>query len=779
MLEKYAIFAEEILLKSIMIEYIAKENGITLKEHTYKVIKQVETILTNAGITDDNIIKLSKVAAAIHDCGKTAKSFQKYIKNPNVLNDETEFYRHNEIAFGLIDLIVDKNYGIFNNNLSDLVKFVSLYHHAPYNMTPCHLNTLYSLDEIHDISAYYNELFKECEINDIVLFRVDIDEDEFDECGILVGNVNTFRFINSEDTTDSMLKLKYFEIIFNVVRYSDLIASGENSFNTQRYNWNITHKSFVFPSYYDKDRWNEQCEVADKAFDSNITLLSATMGWGKTFSGANFLLHSTERGFWVCPDNSLAISTYESLVRTLKECGVSNVRIALLLSGNWVENNWGGQDIKISDCDIIVTNIDTYVNGLTRNARKEISYEALFSNCIFDEYHEYAFTTSPLLSRFLTIINARKMMNKKTLLLSGTAINKGYINVENVIEAGLKQEAAKKVKICFLSAKDYYSHYLNTPNSIHIFSRIETSQNNFENCEMDLCYHSLFDDEDSKTQIKTILSHNGKNSKLTPLTLSSTPVCSRGMDMSFQNGFLINPTPHMIEQLIGRLGRWDISIVGTLYIVIDDRKSELFIYQETKAWENYYSKYIEHLKAQISDVPISLYDLRNIRVNFFENNTDKNISYKKFIRNNLIQSLNLLSQIQFTKGSSIGGKATDAKHIKDGVDIRGNTMSRFFAVQKDDKPFGTLSGPINIQSYRFGGNDFNRLRNNGDIIRNIIKYFKKNPDIATKYGIKDISKRKPDKLYEYLMIKAKCSDTPFPLLCNYGYNSKIGFHNEY
>jgi hypothetical protein len=206
--------------------------------------------------------------------------------------------------------------------------------------------------------------------------------------------------------------------------------------------------------------------------------------------------------------------------------------------------------------------------------------------------------------------------------------------------------------------------------------------------------------------------------------------------MSFTNAFLINPTPEMIEQITGRTGnRWDFSVIGKLYIVLDYRKTELFIYKETNSWEKYYSKYIEHLRSKINNAPISTFDLKNIRINFFEKNSDKQISYKRIVQNNLRKGLELLSKIVFTDGSYIGTQELDSKHIKDGADVRGDALTRFFAIQIEGEPFGVLSGPINIPSYRFGGEDFINLYN-GDIIANIKRYFRDNSDIAKKYNIK-------------------------------------------
>lgn len=757
-------------------EFLAKSNGITLMEHSIQVVKQVEEILSHEGITDETIINLVKIAAAIHDCGKTSHYFQNYL----TIGGNDNFPRHNEIGFGLIEFIVDKEYGMYKNDKhkTDLIRYVTLYHHKPFNEEKW-LNDLFSdNNEINKISKYYNNIFKKCGIDNIVRCKENISEDEFEECDIQVGTENTFSFIKLNNIKDSQDNLAVFQNVFNIVRFADYIVSEGYEFNPYRKNPNITNLNLVMPSHFDKKRWDEQCSVADKAFGKILSLIPATMGWGKTLCGINYLLHSNKKGFWVCPDNALCIATYENICTTLKECNISNLNVCLLLSGTWEKCNWENNGINISDADIIVTNIDTYVNGIFRNSRKEISFESLFSNCIFDEYHEYALTSTPLLPLFLASINARRGMNNvKTLLLSGTAINKGYVGLEedDVINAGENLEKEKKTEIIFLTASDYYKNYINTPNSVHIYTRIKSCQDSFDNGDMDYCFHSLFDDNDTTGIIDDIMVHNGKNAKLKASSVSSTSVFSRGIDVSFTNAFLINPTPEMIEQIIGRTGnRWDFSVIGKLYIVLDYRKTELFIYKETNSWEKYYSKYIEHLRSKINNAPISTFDLKNIRINFFEKNSDKQISYKRIVQNNLRKGLELLSKIVFTDGSYIGTQELDSKHIKDGADVRGDALTRFFAIQIEGEPFGVLSGPINIPSYRFGGEDFINLYN-GDIIANIKRYFRDNSDIAKKYNIKNLKKWKDRNLINNLIKQAKSSETPFPLLCNYKYTRKKGF----
>ena len=137
------------------------------------------------------------------------------------------------------------------------------------------------------------------------------------------------------------------------------------------------------------------------------------------------------------------------------------------------------------------------------------------------------------------------------------------------------------------------------------------------------------------------MQHNGKNAKKSKSKVSSTSVFSRGMDVSFSNCFIINPTPLMIEQITGRSNRWNRNKeCGNIYIVIDNDKNELVIYKKPIAkedmWNKYYLPYIEYLKTNIvNGSEISIYQLKEHRINFFENETTKLLN--KLIRNNLTE----------------------------------------------------------------------------------------------------------------------------------------------
>lgn len=750
-------------------EYLGKSNGTTLREHSIEVSKLSEFLLKESGITDEKLINITKVSALLHDIGKTASFFQKNIGNQE---DLKKYPRHNEIGFALLKVLIDYDYGFYNDRKwSELIQYITLYHHTPFNINS-YLNEYFNNNQLNEISDYFNNLLSEHGLSEIVHLKKDVDIDDDD---ILIGNTKTFDFIRSKEglNKENIDRLKYFEIIFNIVRYADLIVSGEYNFNQCRPNPDVTYNNLTMPSYFDKERWNEQCDIAKQAYINNMTIVDATMGWGKTICGVMYLLHSNKKGFWVCPDNTLAQATCNNIKNDLAEIGENNIKVSLVLGGKWEENN-------IEDADIIVTNIDSYVNGIFRNSRKTMSYEALFSNTIFDEYHEYITYDNPIIVRFKTIIEARKLMNNvKTLLLSGTAVNKGYIDVDNVIIAdktGLDKK--RKMDINFVEKKDLPNLYKILEDYFTINTRIKAAQENYDTYNMNYCFHSLFDEKDLTRIIDEIYKHNGKKAMEKPCNVSTTSVYSRGLNLSHKACSLINPMLFMIEQAFGRTGhRWNPEIIAEMYPTISDDPKDTAIYKSFKkyktenVWDKFYKPFLLHIKKEFNGKIISAYDFKQFREQYAEETK----LYKKLFLFNARKGLEELCQIEFSKGSPITEKKDDIQHIKDKIDVRGNSLNRFFIFKKDDD---TMTEPMILSYYNFDNNynDFSFILHTR-IIDEVIRYFEKNDKERERYGLQPMKryKGKEIKLFNILIDKAKSSEFPFPILCDFICDSNKGF----
>ena len=770
---------------------LAKSDGTTLKQHTIDVVNSTKDCLR--GKVSDKILKIAMVAAAIHDCGKTMPSFQEYIKlNDDERSAKDNAYdgpRHSEVGYAFLYYMLDKEKSVIIRDPKELecVMCTTLYHHSLSNNDEIKFNEIYNdAAYLNKIADYYNAIFKECKIDDLICFKNNITDDILSE-QMLSLDININLLNNFRGDFERIEFLKIYEIVFTVVRYVDLVLSQGKTINEERYNNIVTDEDFIIPSFFDAKRWEDQCDAANKCFNNDgPSILSATMGWGKTICGANFLLKSNKRGYWICPDNALAISTYNSLIDVLRNCGLSHQRIALLYSGNWQANNWGGDKVSIDDVDIIVTNIDTYVNGIIRNSRKDITYEALFSNSIFDEFHEYALMDSPLLMRFLTCLNARNEIKNggKTLLLSGTAFKKGFVNIndENVINKGYEMESNKKININFITPEEYKKIYLTVKNSVHVCTSIKNCQTNYDDGNVDICFHALYDDEDLNEISNNIIYHNGKNAlEIDNTTVTSTSIISRGMDISYQNAFLINPTPFMVEQITGRLNRWNIERVSNLYIIINDREAGIYRfnkknkkYTNNNVWDKMYKPYLQKLKNEYNKREISISELKDFRKRNFDE-----IYLTKLVQTNKIESLKTYIEMKFTKGSYIDNNRSKTKVTKDGVDVRGESYNRFFIFYKD-KENEKYTGPINIQEHHFNESDihngYNNIKSKEMVFDNIKRYFERNQHLLEVYNITldKLSKMKNETMFEWLLNKAKSSDTPFPLLSDYSYDKKIG-----
>ena len=63
-------------------------------------------------------------------------------------------------------------------------------------------------------------------------------------------------------------------------------------------------------------------------------------------------------------------------------------------------------------------------------------------------------------------------------------------------------------------------------------------------------------------------------------------------------------------------------------------------------------------------------------------------------------------------------------------------------------------------------------------MRDVVKYFKENPEEMKKYNITIRKNTNIDTLCDRLLRLSKCSDTPFPILNGLKYNSKKGVHKK-
>lgn len=762
--------------------YLAKSDGTSLFDHSCAVCDTAIDILDDAGVIDDTLRRAVEIAALSHDIGKTMQGYQDYITDPNSENGEiyTEKYpRHNEVSAALFHSMIN----VFGPNIMSVIESAIRYHHTNKKIE-IPLSDLYTKEQLVNVRECYEQLFNRYGITDVKFEDLDAALDSF------VEPLPQFDFISgtANDLVDDQKKLTNYEIIFNTVRYSDIIVSSDNNYNIKRPNSNITNSDLSLPESYDKERWEQQILISEKLKSLNYAILKATMGYGKTICGLRYLLSFDRLGFWVCPDNSVAETTYDNILRTLNECNLLGINIALLLGGKWIH---GGED-----SDIIVTNIDTYENGVFRNSRKAISFKSLFANAIFDEYHEYLLDNNPLSSMFVSIIEARKKMERvKTLLMSGTLANGPKflnLNEENIVYPdGCGIEKKKKIRFHYINPNEIQKIAEKSDNYFVIHSTIKDCQNNFSKNDIgQICLHSRFDENDLETKNLILFESNGKKATKDSITVASTSTISRAYDLSFKRAFLINPNPFQILQATGRINRWDYDKeVGDLYISIDKKSLGIYIDLKTrkysKLWTDIYEPYIAELKTRFpEDSETTIFELDDFMLEYFKSKD----TIRRIASITIRSGFEKLKNVEFRRGTAIEEGKSNVHHSSDKMDVRGECMTRFVKVQIEGEKLGLMSDVMALPFYAFDSENGFEVLNNETNLTDVIRYFSNNLDVAAKYFIGcnvesklKTYKKSPQnihKLHKKLMELSTSDETPYPILVGYSYNHEIGFFKK-
>lgn len=774
-------------------KFWAKSDGTSLWNHLCDVRNKTLELLDEAGLTNDTVRRMAELASIFHDIGKTMPVYQDFIRKTD--EDQCKFPytdkypRHNEVSATLFKAL---KICPLDSNIENVISAAIQFHHTCTGSNAL-LSDLYTEEEIREVCDFIKEF---CHEYNVKILDIELDDERTET--VMEHRVmpsSQFDFINDDDIdADKIRYLGYYKTIFDVVRYADLIVSGEKSHSLLRPNSSITDRNFTLPDSYDSDRWEEQSSTIERLHEFNYCILKATMGYGKTLCGLKHLLKSDRVGAWVCPDNSVAQATYDNIARTLEICGMQNIKVSLLLNGQWVH----GSDIA----DIIVTNIDTFENGTFRNNRKDISFKFLFANAIFDEYHEYLMDDNPLSCLFLSAIDARKKMkNVRTLLMSGTIANgKKFLNFEEnriIIADDSGMERRKKIRIHYLPPKEVIPAFSGKKNYFIVYSAIKNCQDAYGKIG-DMCLHSRFDENDMMSKNNTLFLGNGKGMHGHENSVVSTSTISRAYDLSFSSAVLINPNPYQILQTTGRINRWEYNNrIGDLYIVVDEEPIAKGIYLSREnsrlpknsmskkiaytLWEDVYRPYIQEMMKRFKEGEnVTIAKLHKFMNEYFENNK----TIKRIADVTLMNSFRKLKMIEFRKGTAIGDGKERNKFISDKTDVRGDNMNRFVCVQIEGEVFGTMSGVMSMPSYAFGNNGFDALDESATLY-DVLKYFALNREIAAKYFGNTSLERKlksygknPRKLHTVLLKNALSSETPYPVFGKYMYSHDIGFFKK-
>ena len=747
-----------------MKEYLAKSDSkITLSEHLINVAEMSSWM--SSKLTDNkDLIAASYVCGILHDSGKILNSFQEYL-----INGFTEHCNHNIISAALVNAIYNQiNIGSvsFKNEILSVIK----YHHPVdndknINISEIDFNNAYDflLMLKNNIESNYNN------VSIIVNMKDNIDLDDVSEdvdVAYIDNNEHKFFLRNILTPAD------------NIVSYCEHTGKNQHDvFNELMCrNEKTNYTTFNTPEGYDS-RFSKQLNYVKQMRGNGkpIDIFASETGFGKTMLGVMYLLmNNNKRGYWICPNNSIAKNSYETIIRELKNLNLPyNVSVDLLL-GNEYQGN-GKQDKS----DIIVTNIDNFFRPVIKSDAKKLNnaYQILFGNCVFDEFHSYM-SKSAIMSAFMLICKVRKnyaTINTKTLLLSATPssyfLKKLGYNEKDVIYHKNEKVLNKKIELNFCDTMPSGLTHSNT--FVCLNSRKYCQEVYLDEC-VDNLYHAAYIDS-YKSNIYTNLkaTHSDKKN-ISNSSWAVTSIATTGLDISFQNGVFSNIFPSMFLQALGRIDRWhNLKSTPKIIVLKTNNKSEIGavrtftpekVNSKIKNFNDVSKKYISYLETTFgNNAKITIGDIYKATSNFETDNKELLFDFYKEIKK---ESDKNLKKIQYSynrnkKDDNFVVAISSKANLRSSDDVNG-----IFVLLKDYKSKEYINELFQI--------DASELTNLG---KNFWKDALKESNL-NKYQSKAVKKWNDIKIYEYLTAKAKVSDSPIKIPYGLYHDSELGLINR-
>lgn len=757
-----------------MKEYLAKSNSkTTLIEHLVSVGEMSEWMAKQvSNNSDKDYIAAAYICGILHDCGKMVNKFQEYLKDGT-----TEHPQHNLVSAFLVNSIYQ---GIFidsMNIMSDVLSVIK-YHHPINNDNDKDFDVTKIEDDFDGAYDFLKELKenieKKCkEIGvdvRIIMPEKEKVRDEFSICSIkdityLSNSARRFFLRNILTPADNI-----------VSRCEHTNKNREDVFNWLMYrNENTNYSTFNIPEGYDS-RFDTQLGYV-KAMRNNgnaIDVFASETGFGKTMLGIMYLLmNNKKRGYWICPNNSIAKNSYETILRELKNLNLPHeVTVDLLLGNEYLGNGNGDKS------DIIVTNIDNFFRPVIKSDATKLNnaFQILFGNCVFDEFHSYM-SKCAIMSAFMLICRTRKYYapnGTKTLLLSATpssyALEQLGYKPDDIIYHRNEKVLDKKVKLIF--ADNMPTNLKGTNTFVCLHSR-NYCQKVYSDGIVDDIYHAAYLDSYKTKIYQNLKTTHGDKKNIDNGSWAVTSIATTGLDISFQNGIYSNIYPSMFLQGLGRIDRWhNLKEIPEITILRNSDKSEksavrtftpgklAIKFKDFNAVSEMYISYLEVRFSHMSEVTIG--DIYDVTKAFEEENKKDLYGFYDGIYN---ESLKNLRKIQY---SYCVGKVENntVTRISSKTNLRTTEEAdNVFVILKDYETKNFIEELYQIDSSEL---DFNDSIWKEALKRTLGSYN------LNQHQRKSMKKYNTSKIREYMISKAKCSDKPIRIPDGLYHDSKIG-----
>ncbi len=727
-------------------EILAKSYGITLIEHSKLVSRfAVQIARQSLLVQDDELIKIIRLSALLHDIGKCTAQFQKKLGNKNINETELEAklaFRHNEVGWAFLSRYLNLN----KTELSIILDNVYWHHGISnklcgYNDTDIDITDsdikvmIDYLSSVVDISKIKEKEYKPKKAPKYYVVGEDADE-------INAKNLFTRTCLISADRLASSI----IDINISDEEISEIISN----INLRHCDVDITSHKF-----YGNERFILQENITTKV--GRTTQINAPAGFGKTLLGLLCNFKSRRKLIWVCPRNIVAESVYRSILEELENFGIDYLSVELYLGGEVKATN--GSFKSDFSSDIIVTNIDNYLSPSVDNRHGSRLYRIINCDIIFDEFHELI-SEAPLFACFINIMKTRNTLtNSNTLLLSASATHMHHlwdsINQKTIQlpEKGKHYPAPHNKK--YLIYTDTNINIINKDDkNLVVLNSIGNSQITKKNIGADILIHSKFEDSDRENNIQQLYKFYGKENerdKAKP-NVVGTHIIQASLDVSFNNLYESVLSPQSTVQRAGRCNRWGDNLgKSSLNIIRLINKGEISV-RDLLYTNNLSNLWFEHI-SKYNNKEITLNELYEI-YNEFETKNE-NILYR-YLYDKYSASLDSLSYIYPVKFFGVSSN-NDVKSAG-GNKLRSSNFEIFVISKYYDSNKFTNPYSVSVRQ-----NDFNREFGEEDnIFKRIIATMKHLRDINdNRFDYNDILLNKNYTTLDSIRKLAKKSNTPY------------------
>ena len=761
---------ENILAKSL------ENGGDNLIEHSKKTCDNALRLakkLTN----NERILSLVCLSALFHDLGKANPDFQKILKN--------EYPGEYEIDHGVLSVFWFNKFvhikGLEESSLKNGLYRSMVYHHPLRHDIDCDKLSEVDSKDAYEIAKVLVDYYNSLGLGGYTLeIKEDCDDDYFEESWKI--------YLGDSPVQDS--KTLFFSYI---LRYADILAS-DNTLSFENMCLRKCQDDFIFnkPSGYD-ERFNDQLKYAEELFQNSYSCFVAETSFGKTLFGLMWMLMNKKKSYWVCPRNSIAEGTYNTICKELKALGLDDkVSVTLLLTNQYM----GGLG---PDSDIIVTNIDNLVRPTFKADANIRAYTLLHSNVIFDEFHEYL-TKEAILGAYLSLKRIREEYcgdgEVKTLCMTATYLKELWFDgvddrkhEECLYKLPCEKILSRTVQIHFDT--DSLNDDIKNTDTLYFGNSVTEVQRAWDDDLVNDLIHAKYTTQDRENKFEKLYSEHGKTSR-TNTSWSGTRVVSTGLDISFGRLRLEWITPEILIQIAGRCGRWDeLDHMREITISCDKGLRSEWCAVDTFFDTKIASTFYEFLRENIEDGEVieyrKLYELRDL---FYK--TVGSTLIKDFFRKCKSESFKTLRLLKYEHTHHIADD--DVVFTSDKPSLRSSGENyRIFVRLIDPTKYDSITGEtgdFTNDVFEFEiSKDFRKIPDmflKADT-RIIKKYLEKHQDVCGKYFPDKHSKynkhkferffgKDPVKVNLKLIENANCSDTPYLLFKGWRYNSDKGIY---